>query len=174
MPRWPAAMLALSMLATGAGSAEPAREPRAPVPLHLELRLEAEGNQLVVRQRAPVTYSSLDGLAAGLEQALPARASAFRLFRASPAELIEYVLCVTREGVLVVGQQTRTWDFAARRYVFARGEIERGYQPLERPGPWTWLLAVPLSRERSVTLELRADAGSWPVESVTIQPVLTR
>ena len=50
------------------------------------------------------------------------------------------------------------------------GEIARGYSPLERPGPWVWLLDVALAREHPLTLQLRAEQAGWPVDSVTIDP----
>jgi hypothetical protein len=104
-----------------------------------------------------------------VERPLPARASALRLIRSAPPEIVEYVLCVTSEGVLVVGRQVLGFDFATQRYVFSRGEIERSYPPLEQAGPWTWLLAIPVSRERTVVLEVRSDGPRSPVESVTIR-----
>jgi hypothetical protein len=87
--------------------------------------------------------------------------------RASPQELIDYVLCVTRDGTLVVGEEIQTFDRGTRRHVFTKGEIARSYQPVDTPEGRLWLVEVVLSREVRVTLELRA-LGPWPVDSVAV------
>ena len=85
----------------------------------------------------------------------------------APQQIIDYVLCVTRDGTLMVGARTETFDPGERRYVFTKGEIVRSYRPLDAPEGWLWLVEVVLSREMIVTLEVRAPA-SWPAESVTV------
>src|SRR3989449_11727619 len=94
-------------------------------------------------------------------------AAPIRIVRAAPQQMIDYVLCVTRDGTLVVGARTETFDPGERRYVFTKGEIVRSYRPLDAPEGWLWLVEVALSREMTVTLEVRAPA-SWPAESVTV------
>ena len=51
--------------------------------------------------------------------------------------------------------------------MFARGAIVRSYPSLSVPEGWLWLVEVPLSRETTVTLQLRARA-QWPLESVSV------
>lgn len=130
------------------------------------VRIQAGGNELTVRRTGPVPYSAMDQLTAEIERPLSGRVSAIRLRRASPPQMIDYVFCITREGTLVLGQQM--FDLGAGRPSFSRGEIARAYPRLERPGPWAWIIDIPLGREASAALELRATAEGWPVRSVTI------
>src|SRR5881396_679368 len=94
-------------------------------------------------------------------------AGPIRVARVSPRQLIAWVLCVTNDGTLVVGERLHTFDADERHYVFTKGEIARSYRPLETPEGWLWLVEVALSREVTVMLEVRA-AASWPVESVAV------
>ena len=164
-----AGLLALAALLTLPGTAT-GQAPRPPRDEPPSLRVRGDGNELVALRRAPVPYATIEQLSGEIARALPARARAMRLTRAEPPELIDYILCVTSEGALVVGQQRHRFDFIERRFVFDRGEIARGYSPLERPGPWVWLLDVALAREHPLTLQLRAERAGWPVDSVTIDP----
>lgn len=163
-----AGLLALAGLVAMPGTAA-GQAPRPPRDEPPSFRLRRDGSELLALRRAPVPYATVEQLSDAVARALPARARAMRLTRAEPPELIDYVLCVTREGVLVVGHQLHRFDFVERRYVFDRGEIARGYSPVERPGPWTWLLDVPLAREHPLVLQLRAEQAAWPVAAVTIE-----
>jgi hypothetical protein len=130
-------------------------------------RVQSGGNELIVVREAPVAYTRLEQLVEDLRRSPEPRAAPIRVVRASPPELIDYVLCVTRDGTLVVGEQVQTFDPGARRYVSTKGEIARSYRPLDTPEGWLWLVEVVLSRELRVTLELRA-LGPWPVDSVSV------
>lgn len=143
--------------------------PVASMAEHVVLR--SDGNELTALRTAPVPYRSLEALVAALDHALPVRSRAIRLVRASPPEIVEYVLCVTREGTLILGEQLFGGDDPARRRVLLRGELTRGYTPLEQDERWTWIVGLPLSREVNVTLEVRATSAGWPVPSVTIDVV---
>jgi hypothetical protein len=129
-----------------------------------DLRLVREGNTLRARASAPVRYSQVSDMLA--ELARPVAPAAMRLTRVAPGQLIEYFFCITLEGRLVVGQQLWRED-PARRWVFERGELARAYSPLERAGPWTWLIDIPLARESHATIVVRADS-EWPLRSVSI------
>jgi hypothetical protein len=130
---------------------------------------EHSGNRLVIPRRAEARFSTLEGLASGIEESLPPQVSAIRLYRTDPPGLVEYVLAVTDQGRLLVGRQYRHLAVPGRTYVFDRGEIERAYSPIEQRTPWTWLLAIPLSREALVTLSVQAAGDRWPIETLTIQ-----
>jgi hypothetical protein len=125
-------------------------------------------NKLVVQRRALVRFSALEGLASEIEHSLPPQSAPIRLYRTDPPELVEYVLGVTSEGRLLVGRQHHVLTLPERKYVFDRGEMGRSRSTLEQPGPWTWQLVIPLSREAQVTLSIKADRDRWPVETVTI------
>jgi hypothetical protein len=143
-------------------------QPRQPVRTErFQVRIQSGGSELLALRNAPVVYTTLEQLSRVIEQQLPSRAVPLRVIRASPQQTIDYVLGVTREGTLVIGQQLYTLDLAQDRYVFTRGEIARSYPAVDRINPWMWLVEVPLSREVNVTLELRSTT-LWPVESVTI------
>jgi hypothetical protein len=88
------------------------------------------------------------------------------VIRTSPPEEIDYLFCVTNGGTLVLGERVHT-RAADERRVFARGSIVRSYPSLSVPEGWLWLVDVPLSRETTVTLQLRARAR-WPLESVSV------
>jgi hypothetical protein len=133
------------------------------------LRVARGGNELLIRRQVPVVYTSLERFTTEIERQLPAHIAAIRRTERNVEQINEYVLCVTAEGVLVLGRQTLVLDVTARRFVLLRGAIERAYPPLEQDGPWTWLIDVPLHQGFAIGLILRA-VGPWPVRLVTIDP----
>jgi hypothetical protein len=135
--------------------------------------ISGEGNSVTGVRRAPVPYDSASVVAAAVVQAQPVPA-AVRLVRSAPPQVIDYVFCVTEEGVLVIGQQVRTLDVSSGRYVFTEGDIKRAYQALEATVPWTWIVDIPLGREVAVTLELRAMTALWPIRAVFVTPRLAK
>jgi tol-pal system protein YbgF len=130
--------------------------------------VEADGNRLTVWRAVPVGFAAIDRLTAALLSPMPPQAHVMRLDRRDPPERIHYVFCVTSEGTLVLGQQTFSSGGPAGRPVLVRGEIVRSYPPLEASGAWTWLVEVPVSREREVVLAVRATSLDWPVRAVMI------
>jgi hypothetical protein len=132
------------------------------------LLLRSEGNELTAWRTAPVVFRSLEALTAALEHPLPSRSRAIRLVRASPPETIEYFACVTPEGTLIFGEEVLALDRATGQARAVRRGLTRAYPPLEYGGHWIWLVELPLSREATVTLEIRATTPSWPVRNVTI------
>lgn len=145
-------------------------EPRPPAgPERAPIRVQSGGNELIALRQAPVAYTSLDQIVVDVARPGATRAAPIRVVRASPRQTIEYVFGVTNAGTLVVGERVHTFDEGRQRYLFTQGEIARSYPPLEERGGWLWLLALPLSREATVMLEVRA-AARWPVEAVTITP----
>lgn len=146
-------------------------QPRPPAGQErLPLRVQSGGNELIALRNAPVAYSTLDQLASDIGRADATLAAPIRVLRASPRQTIDYVFGVTNGGTLVVGERIHTFDEGRERSLFTRGEIARSYPPLLEGGGWLWLVAVELSREVTVTFQVRAVAR-WPVESVTITPV---
>ena len=139
-----------------------------PDPLRDSAYLKSDGNELIVLRNAPVSYRTLEALNASIERPFPASSRVIRLVRAAPPEVIDYVVCVTADGTLILGEQVFAVDAAQGPNVFVRGEITRGYAPLQRPGPWVWLLELPVSREMNATLVLRATTSGWPVRTVLI------
>lgn len=133
------------------------------------VKFTADGNELVVRRAVPVQYTRLEEFASAIQQSLPASAAAFRVVRASPPEVLEYVFAITEDGGLLVGEQQRRFDFGERTYTFAHGRLDRTYRAVDGFAPWMWLVDVPLTREVEVTLEVRAE-GAWPVRSVLVTP----
>src|SRR5437879_2654720 len=117
------------------------------------LRLQSGGNELVAAPQAIVASPTLEQLTGEIGVPLAMHEAPIRVVRASPPQTIDYVLCVTKDGTLVVGERVHTFDDAQGRYVFTRGEIARSYPPLGEAGAWRWLIQVPLSREVTVTLE---------------------
>ena len=143
-------------------------QPRPPAAVDRSpIRVQSGGNELVALRRAPVAYTTLEQLVADIGRAAADRPAPIRVVRAAPQQTIDYVLCVTSSGTLVVGEREHTVDVGERRYVFTRGEISRSYPPLDAPDGWLWLVDIPLSRETTVTLELRASAR-WPVEAIAV------
>ena len=135
--------------------------------------ISGEGNSATGVRRAPVPYDSLSDLATAvrLPQTL---ATALRIVRAEPPQVIDYVFCVTEDGVLVVGQQIRALDVTTGRYVFTDGDIKRAYPALEATVPWTWIVDIPLGREVPLTLELKAMGRRWPVRAIAVTPSVLR
>jgi hypothetical protein len=165
--------LAIAALGTGAVAAE-----RRPLPVGVQVDAEryeitGEENTLTGVRRAPVPYDSLGGLTGAVQQAAPVPAAA-RLTRATPPQVIDYVLCVTEDGVLIVAQQVRTFDGTTGRYEFIAGEIMRAYPALEATVPWMWIIDIPLGREVSVTFEVTALTPGWPVRGVVLTPKVLR
>jgi len=137
--------------------------------VHIVVR--SEGNELIARRRAAVLYGSLEQATREVADPKRAMAAAIRVMRKFPAEMVEYLFGVTREGVLIVGEQTRRFDFRERRYVFVRGEMARAYPALDPTEPWKWLVDISVSRETSVHFEVRAERNAWPLETVDISPI---
>ncbi|MBM4435540.1 MAG: hypothetical protein FJ028_10700 [Chloroflexi bacterium] len=135
--------------------------------------ISAEGNVVTGLRLAPVPYRSMTAVASAVRRPAPVPA-AVRVTRATPPQMIDYVWCVTEEGVLVVGQQIRTLDHASGHYDFTEGDIERAYPALEATVPWTWIVSIPLGREVALTLEVRAPEARWPVRAVTVTPTVSR
>jgi hypothetical protein len=135
--------------------------------------VSGEGNSATGLRRAPVPYTSVTDVAAAVRQRQPV-AAAVRLVRSAPPQVIDYVWCVTEDGVLIVGQQVRSLDMASGRYVFTEGDIKRAYPALEASVPWTWIVDIPLGREVALTLEVRAMTQAWPVRAVMVVPSVTR
>ena len=159
-------------LVLAAVSAEP--QPRTPAsPERLPIRVQSGGNELIALRNATIAYTSLEQLVADIGRAGATGATPIRVLRASPRQTIDWVFAVTNVGTLVVGERVHTFDEGRQRYLFTRGEMARSYPPLEERGGWLWLLTVALSREVSVTFEVRAVAR-WPVEAVTITPLSAR
>jgi len=131
------------------------------------IRVESRGNELYAMRDAPVAYARLEQLVVDIARPSEPGAGPIRVARVSPRQLIAWVLCVTNDGTLVVGERLHTFDADERHYVFTKGEIARSYRPLETPEGWLWLVEVALSREVTVMLEVLA-AASWPVESVAV------
>jgi hypothetical protein len=161
-------------LVTVAASLMEAAAPRAVVVVMGDDRFDisGEGNSVTGLRRAPVPYTSMSDLAAAVRLPEPVPA-AVRLVRAAPPQVIDYVWCVTEEGVLVVGQQVRTLDVSSGQYLFTEGDIKRAYPALEATVPWTWIVDIPLGREVALTLEVRAMAHAWPVRGVIVVPSVT-
>ena len=134
--------------------------------------ISGEGNTVSGVRHAPVPYTTVMELTTAVQSrhALPA---AVRLMRGVPPEVVDYVLSVTEDGVLVVGQQIRRLD-GTGQYVVADGDIKRAYQALEATVPWMWIVDIPLGREVALILEFRATSHGWPVRGVTVTPRVTQ
>ena len=158
-----AVLAALLIVATRA-------EPQSP-PVALDqslIRVRSLGNELFAMREAPVAYSTLEQIATSIGSASRRAVTApLRVIRTSPPEEIDYLFCVTNGGTLVLGERVHTRAAAERPFVFARGAIVRSYPSLSVPEGWLWLVDVPLSRETTVTLQLRARA-QWPLASVIV------
>lgn len=143
-------------------------QPRQTVALDQSvIRVQSQGNELIVMRQAPVAYSTIEQIVASI--AAPRRQGAvpLRLVRASPPQEIDYLFCVTGGGTLVLGERVHTPMPGERRPVLTRGQIVRSYPSLSVPEGWLWVVQVPLSRETTVTLQLRAPVA-WPLESVAV------
>jgi len=159
--------LVLTLLATVAAG-QPHRPGSLEPPV---IRLESGGNELTALRDAPVAHATLERLVAEIGRADSPDEAPIRVQRRSPRQTVDYVLCVTRTGTLVVGERVHTFDEGEQRFRFTRGEIARSYPPLEERDEWFWLVGVTLSREATVTFEVRA-AARWPVATVTLAAVV--
>jgi len=131
------------------------------------IRVQSQGNELFAMREAPVAYSTLDQISTSIAGKSMRRTAPVRVIRTSPAEEIDYLFCVTNGGTLVLGERVHTRAAGQAQYVFARGEIVRSYPSLNVPEGWFWLVDVPLSREATVTLQVRAHA-QWPLAFVSV------
>jgi hypothetical protein len=131
------------------------------------IRVQSQGNELFAMREAPVAYSTLEQIATSIAGTSATRAAPVRVVRTSPPQEIDYLFCVTNGGTLVLGERIHTRAAGERRFVFARGAIVRSYPSLSVPEGWLWLVDVQLSRETTVTLQLRARAH-WPLDSVSV------
>ncbi len=131
--------------------------------------ISGAGNSVTGLRRAPVPYDSLSDIADAVGQA-QTLATAVRIVRSVPPQVIDYVFCVTEDGVLVVGQQVRSLDVTTGQYIFTEGDIKRAYPALEAAAPWTWIVDIPLGREIPLTLEIKAMSQTWPVRAVLVTP----
>ena len=145
-------------------------EPQSAAPIALDqsmIRVESQGNELFAMREAPIAYSTLEQMSTNIAGTSATRTAPVRVVRTSPPQEIDYLLCVTNGGTLVLGERIHTRAAGEHRYVFARGAIVRSYPSLSVPEGWLWLVDVPLSRETTVTLQLRARA-QWPLASVSV------
>jgi hypothetical protein len=131
------------------------------------IRVQSQGNELFAMREAPVAYSTLEQISTSIAGKSTRRTAPVRVIRTSPAEEIDYLFCVTNGGTLVLGERVHTRAAGQAQYVFARGEIVRSYPSLNVPEGWLWLVDVPLSREATVTLQVRAHA-QWPLAFVSV------
>ena len=149
--------------------------PPPPVVLSMDadrFNISGEGNTVTGLRRAPVAYTSIMELDTAVRLPAPL-AAGMRIVRATPPRVIDYIWCVTDEGVLVVGQQVRALDQASGQYVYTEGDIKRAYPALEANVPWRWIVDIPLGREVALTLEVRAMSEHWPVRAVIVTPSVT-
>jgi hypothetical protein len=164
MMRHVASLVAVVVLLVTAGRGEP----QSTVALDQYLiRAQSQGNELFAMREAPVAFSSLEQMSTSIAGAATRRTVPVRVVRASPPEEIDYLLCVTNGGTLVLGERVPTRASGEHHFAFARGAILRSYPSLSVPDGWLWLVDVPLSRETTVTLQLRARA-QWPLASVSV------
>src|SRR5437899_12996210 len=97
-------------------------QPRQPGVNGVPIRVRSGGNELVAVREAPVAYATLDQLVVDIARPAEPGAAPIRIARAAPQQMIDYVLCVTRDGTLVVGARTETFDPGERRYEVPKGE----------------------------------------------------
>ena len=165
MSRWIVPLAAALVVVAAAGVES---QPRPPLAVdRAMISVTAGGNELRARPEAAVAYSTLEQIVADIARPTLAHAAPVTIVRASPPEEIDYLLCVTSGGTLVVGERVHEAGVNGAGRVFVRGEIARSYPSLSVPDGWLWLVDVPLSREVHVTLQLRAPAR-WPLESVAV------
>jgi len=165
MSRW-IVLIAISLALLVSARAES----QLPPPLAVDraiIRVNAGGNELRALRDAPVAFSSLEQIVASISRATVPHAAPLTIVRASPPEEIDYLLCVTSGGTLVVGERFHAPGADGPLRLFVRGEISRSYPSLSVPDGWLWLVDIPLSREVRVTLQLRAPAR-WPLEAVAV------
>ena len=143
-------------------------QPRTPLAVDRAIiRVTAGGNELRALREAPVAYATLEQIVSNITRPTVSHAAPVTIVRASPPEGIDYLLCVTSGGTLIIGERVHTAGADGPRRLFVRGEISRSYPSLSVPDGWLWLVDVPLSREVRVTLQLRAQAR-WPVGVVAV------
>jgi hypothetical protein len=164
MRRW-IARVAPVLLLLAAARAE--TQPRSMALDQSAIRVQSSGNELIAMRRAPVTYTTLEQIVTAIAREGATRAAPVRVVRASPPEEIDYLFGVTDTGTLVLGERVHVLDASARHYAFARGHIVRSYPSLRVGDGWLWLVEVPVSRQTTVTLQLRAEAR-WPLEWVSV------
>jgi hypothetical protein len=164
MKRWILSIvLPLALVAARAES-----QPRLPVALdQAVIRVQSQGNQLIVMRQAPVAYSTVEQMYARIAAPRAGGTPPVRVVRASPPEEIDYLFCVTSSGTLVLGERVHASASEQRRTGFVRGEVVRSYPSLRDAEGWLWIVQVPLSREATVTLQLRSPV-TWPLESVAV------
>ena len=131
------------------------------------IRVQSQGNELFAMREAPIAYSTLEQMSTSIAGTSATRTAPVRVVRTSPPQEIDYLLCVTSSGTLVIGERIHTLGADGPRRVFVRGEILRSYPSVSGADGWLWLVDVPLSREVRVTLQLRAPAR-WPLEAVAV------
>lgn len=164
MRRWSVAIVAALAIVV----ARTEGQSRQPVALDQSvIRVQSHGNELIVMRQAPVAYSTLEQIATNIARPRPPGPVPVRVVRASPPEEIDYLFCVTSGGTLVLGERVHTLAGGDRRSALTRGQIVRSYPSLSVPEGRLWIVQVPLSREMTVTLQLRAPVA-WPLESVTV------
>src|SRR4051812_20438744 len=87
------------------------------------VEIPGEGNSVTGLRRAPVPFWSMTDVDSAVRRPAPVPA-AVRLVRSSPQQVIDYVWCVTEDGVLIVGQQVRMLDSASGQYAYIDGDIK--------------------------------------------------
>src|SRR5258706_12146491 len=103
MSRW-IVPIAISLAVLASARAES----QLPPPLAVDraiIRVNAGGNELRALRDAPVAFSSLEQIVASISRATVPHAAPLTIVRASPPEEIDYLLCVTSTGTLVVGER---------------------------------------------------------------------
>ena len=141
-------------------------QPRLPAALdQAVIRVQSQGNELIVMRQAPVAYSTVEQMYAGIATPRASGTAPVRVVRASPPEQVDYLFCVTSGGTLVLGERVHASAVGERRFI--RGEVVRSYPSMRVAEGWLWIVQVPLSREATVTLQLRSPVG-WPLESVAV------
>jgi hypothetical protein len=131
------------------------------------IRVRSLGNEMIVMRQAPVAYSTIEQIYGEIGAPRSPGAVPVRIVRASPPEAIDYLFCVTSAGTLVLGERVHTIRAGERTPVFARGQVVRSYPSLQVLDGRVWIVQVPLSREATVTLQLRSPTA-WPLESVAV------
>lgn len=165
MSRW-IVQIAVSLALVATARAE--SQLRLPVAVDRAIiRVTANGNELRALREAPVAFSTLEQIVAGIRRPTVEHAAPLTIVRASPPQEIDYLLCVTSTGTLVVGERFHALGTDGPLRLFVRGEISRSYPSLSVPDGWLWLVDVLLTREVRVTLQLRAPAR-WPLEAVAV------
>ena len=109
-------------------------QPRLPAALdQAVIRVQSQGNEMIVMRQAPVAYSTIEQIYADIGAPRRVGPVPLRIVRASPAEEIDYLFCVTSGGTLVLGERVHTSADGARAPVFTRGQVVRSYPSLRVP-----------------------------------------